>query len=89
MDMPNERKINPAEHTYTQRKKKENYIDAANLIAFRESTASNLQLWSKHFHSETIVYVVSIFKQEKAWKLSHILQNIKSMMAEENSVLLD
>lgn len=88
MDMPNERKINPAEHTYIQRKKKGNYIDLTNLIAFGESTVSNLQLWSKHSQSYTIVYIVYIFKQKKAWKLSHILQNIESIMAEENSVFV-
>lgn len=60
----------------------------ANLIVFGESTVSNLQLWSKHSQNQIIVYIVYIFKQKKVWKLSHILQNIKSMMAEENSVFI-
>lgn len=74
-------------HIHTK-KKKGNYIDVTNLIAFGESTVSNLQLWSKHSQSYTIVYIVYIFKQKKAWKLSHILQNIESIMAEENSVFV-
>lgn len=44
-------KKNQPSWTYIHAKKKKNYIDAANLIAFGESIVSNLQLWSKHFQS--------------------------------------